>query len=157
MNGALENHRKAALHMAIVIACVVAAGVLAFHFGNHFFVWLRMDKSLKAVPRVDVETLEKAGLDDVQFREHKIDGFVLHVPADAEEFKRDVDVDDEEDVEEDCDGDDYGDEHVQTGALIVYTSADSVFQIAAHEDIVPPEELYDICTDDRCPHIELTA
>ncbi len=40
---------------------------------------------------------------------------------------------------------DYGDEHVKTGALIVYTSADSVFQIAAHEDIVPPEELYDIC------------
>ena len=40
---------------------------------------------------------------------------------------------------------DYGDEHVKTGKLIVYTSADSVFQIAAHEDIVPPEELYDIC------------
>ncbi len=40
---------------------------------------------------------------------------------------------------------DYGDEHVRTGDLIVYTSADSVFQIAAHEDIVPPEELYDIC------------
>ena len=72
MNGALENHRKAALREAIVIACVVAAGVLAFRFGNHFFVWLRMDKSLKAVPRVDVETLEKAELDDVQFREHKI-------------------------------------------------------------------------------------
>jgi len=32
---------------------------------------------------------------------------------------------------------DYGDEHCKTGALIVYTSADSVFQIAAHEDIVP--------------------
>ena len=40
---------------------------------------------------------------------------------------------------------DYGDEHVRTGDLIVYTSADSVFQIAAHEDVVPPEELYDIC------------
>lgn len=40
---------------------------------------------------------------------------------------------------------DYGDEHVKTGKLIVYTSADSVFQIAAHEEIVPPEELYDIC------------
>ena len=37
---------------------------------------------------------------------------------------------------------DYGDEHCKTGALIVYTSADSVFQIAAHEDIVPIEELY---------------
>lgn len=38
-----------------------------------------------------------------------------------------------------------GKEHVETGNLIVYTSADSVFQIAAHEDIVPLEELYDIC------------
>ena len=40
---------------------------------------------------------------------------------------------------------DYGDEHIETGALIVYTSADSVFQIAAHEDIVPLEELYNYC------------
>ncbi|MCR5474146.1 MAG: phosphopentomutase [Lachnospiraceae bacterium] len=44
---------------------------------------------------------------------------------------------------------DYGDEHVKTGALIVYTSADSVFQIAAHEDIVPPEQLYDYCRTAR--------
>ena len=40
---------------------------------------------------------------------------------------------------------DYGAEHLRTGALIVYTSADSVFQIAAHEDIVPPEKLYEYC------------
>lgn len=40
---------------------------------------------------------------------------------------------------------DYGKEHVETGALIVYTSADSVLQIAAHEDIVPIEELYRYC------------
>ena len=40
---------------------------------------------------------------------------------------------------------DYGDEHCKTGALIVYTSADSVFQIAAHEDIVPIEDLYRYC------------
>ncbi|MBP5606201.1 MAG: phosphopentomutase, partial [Ruminiclostridium sp.] len=40
---------------------------------------------------------------------------------------------------------DYGEEHIRTGALIVYTSADSVFQIAAHEDIVPVDELYRIC------------
>lgn len=40
---------------------------------------------------------------------------------------------------------DYGDEHVATGKLIVYTSADSVFQIAAHEDVVPLEELYKDC------------
>ncbi len=40
---------------------------------------------------------------------------------------------------------DYGEEHRKTGKLIVYTSADSVFQIAAHEDIVPVEELYRYC------------
>ncbi|MBR4719707.1 MAG: phosphopentomutase, partial [Lachnospiraceae bacterium] len=40
---------------------------------------------------------------------------------------------------------DYGDEHVKTGKLIVYTSADSVLQIAAHEDVVPLDELYEIC------------
>lgn len=40
---------------------------------------------------------------------------------------------------------DYGEEHLATGKLIVYTSADSVFQIAAHEDKVPVEELYRIC------------
>lgn len=40
---------------------------------------------------------------------------------------------------------DYGREHCETGALIVYTSADSVFQIAAHEDVVPVEELYRYC------------
>ena len=40
---------------------------------------------------------------------------------------------------------DYGEEHMKTGALIVYTSADSVFQIAAHEEIVPVEELYRYC------------
>lgn len=40
---------------------------------------------------------------------------------------------------------DYGKEHVETGALIVYTSADSVFQIAAHEDVVPIPELYKFC------------
>ena len=40
---------------------------------------------------------------------------------------------------------DYGEEHLKSGALIVYTSADSVFQIAAHESIVPPENLYEYC------------
>lgn len=39
----------------------------------------------------------------------------------------------------------YGTQHMATGDLIVYTSADSVFQIAAHEDIVPPEQLYEYC------------
>ena len=40
---------------------------------------------------------------------------------------------------------DYGEEHLKTGALILYTSADSVFQIAAHEELVPVEELYHYC------------
>ena len=39
----------------------------------------------------------------------------------------------------------YGERHMRTGELIVYTSADSVFQIAAHEDVVPVEELYQYC------------
>ena len=42
-----------------------------------------------------------------------------------------------------------GEKHINTGALIVYTSADSVFQIAAHEEIVPPESLYLICKQAR--------
>ncbi len=40
---------------------------------------------------------------------------------------------------------DYGEEHLKTGDLIVYTSADSVFQIAAHEDVVSTEKLYEYC------------
>lgn len=42
-----------------------------------------------------------------------------------------------------------GKEHVDTGALIVYTSADSVFQIAMHEDVIPIEEQYKICETAR--------
>ena len=42
-----------------------------------------------------------------------------------------------------------GDEHVATGKPIVYTSADSVFQIAAHEDVIPVEDLYDMCLKAR--------
>lgn len=41
--------------------------------------------------------------------------------------------------------DEYGAQHMATGDLIVYTSADSVFQIAAHEDVVPLEQLYEYC------------
>lgn len=40
---------------------------------------------------------------------------------------------------------DFGNQHLETGDLIVYTSADSVFQIAAHEDVVPPKALYGYC------------
>ena len=39
----------------------------------------------------------------------------------------------------------FGEEHIKTGYPIIYTSADSVFQIAAHEDVIPVEELYRIC------------
>ena len=39
----------------------------------------------------------------------------------------------------------FGEEHVKTGYPIIYTSADSVFQIAAHEDIIPVEKLYELC------------
>ena len=42
--------------------------------------------------------------------------------------------------------DQLGEEHVRTGSPIVYTSADSVFQVAAHEEIIPLDELYRICT-----------
>src|SRR5690625_4185920 len=42
-----------------------------------------------------------------------------------------------------------GEEHIETGDLIVYTSADSVLQIAAHEDVIPLEELYEICETAR--------
>lgn len=44
---------------------------------------------------------------------------------------------------------DYGEEHMKTGDLIVYTSADSVLQIAAHEDVIPVPELYEICEKAR--------
>lgn len=40
---------------------------------------------------------------------------------------------------------DYGEEHIKSGKLIIYTSADSVFQIAAHEDVVSVETLYEYC------------
>ena len=42
-----------------------------------------------------------------------------------------------------------GDEHVSTGKPIVYTSADSVFQIAAHEEVIPLDELYGMCETAR--------
>lgn len=44
---------------------------------------------------------------------------------------------------------DLGDEHIKTGKPIVYTSADSVFQIAAHEDIIPVTQLYKMCETAR--------
>jgi len=42
-----------------------------------------------------------------------------------------------------------GDEHVRTGKPIIYTSADSVFQIAAHEDVIPVDRLYEVCRKTR--------
>src|SRR4051812_18259438 len=43
----------------------------------------------------------------------------------------------------------HGEEHLSSGALIVYTSADSVFQVAAHVDVVPEEQLYSYCSEAR--------
>lgn len=45
--------------------------------------------------------------------------------------------------------DELGEEHMKSGAPIVYTSADSVFQVAAHEDVIPVEELWRICAEAR--------
>jgi phosphopentomutase len=45
--------------------------------------------------------------------------------------------------------DELGEEHMRTGAPIVYTSADSVFQVAAHEEVIPPDELWRICAEAR--------
>ena len=50
--------------------------------------------------------------------------------------------------------DDFGGEHMRTGAWIVYTSADSVFQVAAHEGVVPLEELYSACDVARALLVE---
>jgi len=50
-----------------------------------------------------------------------------------------------------------GDEHVRTGFPIIYTSADSVFQIAAHEEIIPLENLFEICSSLTVPSRYLTA
>ena len=48
---------------------------------------------------------------------------------------------------------DYGKEHVETGKPIVYTSADSVFQVAAHEDVIPLEKLYEICEKEEAVQV----
>jgi phosphopentomutase len=45
--------------------------------------------------------------------------------------------------------DEFGERHLDSGDLIVYTSADSVFQVAAHVDVVPPDELYRHCATAR--------
>jgi len=61
-------------------------------------------------------------------RETSLPGILGNIPASGTEIIKDL-----------------GAEHVKTGKPIVYTSADSVFQIAAHEEVIPLERLYDIC------------
>jgi phosphopentomutase len=61
-------------------------------------------------------------------RETNVPGILGNVPASGTEIIKDL-----------------GAEHVKTGKPIVYTSADSVFQIAAHEEVIPLERLYEIC------------
>jgi phosphopentomutase len=69
-------------------------------------------------PRIINEFVEKA----------KLPGVLANVPASGTEIIKQ-----------------YGEEHIKTGKPIVYTSADSVFQIAAHEEVIPIERLYEIC------------
>jgi phosphopentomutase len=65
-------------------------------------------------------------------REARVPGVLGNVPASGTEIIKEL-----------------GAEHVQTGKPIVYTSADSVFQIAAHEEVIPIERLYEICKTAR--------
>ncbi len=69
-------------------------------------------------PRIISEFVEKA----------RVPGVLANIPASGTEIIKQ-----------------FGEEHIRTGKPIVYTSADSVFQIAAHEEIIPIERLYDIC------------
>jgi phosphopentomutase len=69
-------------------------------------------------PRIIERFVEKA----------KVPGVLANVPASGTEIIKQ-----------------YGEEHIKTGKPIVYTSADSVFQIAAHEEVIPVERLYEIC------------
>lgn len=69
-------------------------------------------------PRIINEFIEKAG----------VPGVLGNIPASGTEIIKDL-----------------GEEHIRTGKPIVYTSADSVFQIAAHEEIIPIDRLYEIC------------
>ena len=69
-------------------------------------------------PRIINEFVEKAG----------VPGVLANVPASGTEIIKE-----------------FGEEHLKTGKPIVYTSADSVFQIAAHEEVIPVERLYEIC------------
>ena len=69
-------------------------------------------------PRIINEFVEKA----------RLPGVLANVPASGTEIIKE-----------------FGEEHIKTGKPIVYTSADSVFQIAAHEEIIPIERLYEIC------------
>ncbi len=68
--------------------------------------------------RIISEFVEKAG----------VPGILANVPASGTEIIKE-----------------FGEEHIKTGKPIIYTSADSVFQIAAHEEIIPIERLYEIC------------
>ena len=144
MNGKPKNSGKFASNWVVVVACVLAAAALGLRFGAHLFIRLRMDKSLKAVPCVDVEALEKAGLDDVQFRAHKIGDFVVYVPADAEEVKEEADLEDEEEGDEkDCSGDD-DEDSVRVDMPCDVVASYTVPSLKARLDIVVGEAKCDI-------------
>src|SRR5499433_278135 len=74
-----------------------------------------------------------AAVIDKFVRETSVPGILGNIPASGTEIIKQL-----------------GEEHVKTGKPIVYTSADSVFQIAAHEEVIPLERLYEICEIARC-------
>ncbi|NJP38830.1 phosphopentomutase [Alkalicoccus luteus] len=90
--------------------------------GHWEIMGLRIDKPFRTFPEGFPEVL----ID--QIKAHTGRGILGNKPASGTEIL-----------------DELGAEHVRTGDLIVYTSADSVLQIAAHEDVVPAEELWSIC------------
>ncbi len=82
-----------------------------------------LEKAFPTYPDGFPPTIVEAFVDQVQ-----VSGILGNVPASGTEIIKHL-----------------GEEHIRTGKPIVYTSADSVFQIAAHEEIIPLERLYEMC------------
>ncbi|WP_347241125.1 phosphopentomutase [Thermus sp.] len=91
--------------------------------GHWEFVGILLEKPFRTYPEGFPEELLRAWAEAIG-----VGGWLLNRPYSGTEAIRD-----------------YGEEHLRTGFPIVYTSADSVFQVAAHVDVVPVEELYRFC------------